>query len=83
MTETIAELVAFGGFNAHQILKSTFIQEAFHDKGWQLRRHTTIMSLVHSFFESARNETIRELKKLKERGEKFSTTLDEWTSIAI
>lgn len=83
MEEEVAVLMAVDGFSAHAIANSSFIRKHLAAKGDILPKHPRrVMDLMHSFFEKARNEIKNIFKGLKHRDEKFSTTLDEWTSQA-
>ena len=41
--------------------------------------HTTIRAKINGFWQEAKKETAVELKKMKEGGERFGLTFDEWT----
>ena len=85
-TETLACLVArmitLDGFTAHGLCKSSFIRESFSARGYKFpKNHSDVMKLVHDHHEIIKQKFVEQTVKqhLKE-GNKFSLTLDEWTS---
>lgn len=81
MPEIVSKLIALDDISAHTIVNSEFIRKSFFDKNMKLpKQHSAVMDLMHQFYETAKQNTIVELNKLKVKGEKFSVTLDEWTS---
>lgn len=80
LAEIVSRLVALDGFTVHGVTNSAFIKESLKARGYTLPNHnTSVMNLVHTFYETAREQTKAEIEKLKEV--KFSATLDEWTSL--
>lgn len=74
-------MIALDGIAAYKIAKSAHIRDHFACLHMNLPRTPKhIMNLMHKFFAVAKKETIADLKSLKRNGEKFSATLDEWTS---
>ena len=76
-----AELAARDRLSFNQIAKSEFIQSSMRDK--KLISHTspeTIRTKVLQFFQTAKEETKKELQySLRDQGQRFSLTFDEWT----
>lgn len=79
----MAKLIALDGIPAQKIVKSGHIREYFACLGMHLPKgHKGVMKLMNNFHAVAKKEMIDELKSFKRKGEKFGTTLDEWTSCA-
>ena len=75
-----AELAAKDRFSFNQISSSKFIRSAMQQKfNVAHTSHTTIRAKVKDFWIEAKKETLLELKKKKEDGERFALTFDEWT----
>lgn len=69
------------GLSINCITTSSFIRESLQQRNYCLpQNNSRVMNLIYSFYETIKNETINELDCVKNRGEKFSITLDEWTS---
>lgn len=82
LDEILARLVALDGFSPNAIAKSEFIRESVANRGYLLPKQShTVMDHVHNFFDLARNEIIEHVQKVKAEHQKFSLTLDEWTSL--
>lgn len=82
MAKRIAKILDLDGIAAKTVAKSDFFAWPLDSLHMQLPKdHKTVMENIHNFFQVAKNETIQ---LLKESGgdSKFSSKLDEWTSIA-
>lgn len=80
LPEVIAKLLAVDGFPAYAVCNSEFIRQSLSERGLLLPKDTSsVMNLMHKFFEEAKQKTISEIKLLKVG--KFSVTLDEWSSL--
>lgn len=81
LEEIVSRLAAIDGFSINGITNSSFIRNSFQQQGLLLPRNKSrVMSLIHAFYEKAKLETIAELDLIKNNMNKFSLTLDEWTS---
>lgn len=75
----MATLVAKDGLSVNMICRSSFIKQSITNRGYKLPiGGTNVMNLVHKFYDTAKEEMIKQIEKLKDN--KFSLTLDEWTS---
>lgn len=83
LEETVARLAAQDGFSINGITNSVFIRRALAKEGHKLPiNNTIVMSLVKTFYDET-CELIRcELKRRIEKGQRFSLSTDEWTSVA-
>lgn len=81
VAEEVAKLIAVDGIASLVIANSEFIRRAFLDRNVKLPKYSDkVMDLMHQYFELARNETIQALRSMKQKGGRFSLTMDEWTS---
>lgn len=82
LNEIVARLVAEDGFTVNGITRSSFIRQAIVNKGFSLPKNPTdVMDLVISYFKEQKLATLQILSKRVNSGERFSITLDEWTSL--
>jgi hypothetical protein len=81
LCEIVSKLIALDGFTAHGVANSSFIRESLNSRGFHLPKvSSSVMKLVHQFYENTvKKQITEEIDKLKEN--KFSATLDEWTSL--
>ena len=83
LNEIVARLVSEDGFTVNGITKSSFIRQSISDKGFSLPKNPAkVMDLVISYFKEQKSKTVEILNKRVNSGERFSLTLDEWTSVA-
>lgn len=71
------------GFSINGIANSQFIRQSLIARGPDYVLpigNTNIMKLVHQQFELAKFEVTQRLNAMKSNGDRFSLTLDEWTS---
>ena len=75
-----AELAAVDRFSFNQISKSNFVRSSMQQKyNVAHTSHNTIRAKVKEFWQAAKAETVAELKKMKQAGQRFALTFDEWT----
>jgi len=79
--EIVEELATKDGFSIRGITRSNFIRQAISDKGFKLpKSENGIMTLIHAEYEKKKILYVKYFDEAKKKGEKFSITLDEWTS---
>lgn len=78
----ISRLVAKDFLPFSKICTSYDLRELLKSKGYQdiPRSPNTVRKIVLEYAQKSRLEVIEELAALKKKGEKFSITLDEWSS---
>lgn len=82
--ELLAKCAAYDGFSINAIIRSTAIREFITKRGYEMpRTRHTVKKLILEFYKEKVNELKIHLKTLKEKGEKFSITVDEWTDIKM
>lgn len=83
LEETVARLAAESNFTIKQITTTPYLRQCL-SRDFSTRtipkNQTDMLKLIMRFYEEAKQKTILEIKKLSETS-KFSTTLDEWTSL--
>lgn len=81
LCEIVSRLAAEDGITIRAITQSKFIRQSIADKGYNLpKSENGVMRLIHTEFENRKKEVIEKLKVIKNDGDKFSITLDEWVS---
>jgi len=84
MQTVVAKLASIDNISVRTIARSTFIRQAMSDRFPNQiypKSATDIMNLINKEYEERKKEMINKLLMLKEIGQKFSITLDEWTSL--
>jgi BED zinc finger len=84
LEETLARLAAESGLTIRQICKTTYIRKTLQKdfpKQNIPKNQSGIMKLIMKFYKEAKENTILKISWLKQQGKKFSSTLDEWTSL--
>ena len=80
--EHVAKLVAVDGISVNAVTKSEFIRESFSDKGFSLPKSpTSVMNMIYKQYEIVTTNIKNEIKALLKDGEKFSVSLDEYSSL--
>lgn len=84
LEETVARLAAKDGLTIRQITRSQYIRACLA-KDFPNRtipkNEGDMIALIEIFYEREKDQVKRKLSSLKEKGVKFSATLDEWTSL--
>ena len=81
LEEIVSKLAALDGLSINCITNSSFIRESLQQRNYCLpQNNSRVMNLIYKFYETIKNETINELNCMKNKGQKFSITIDEWTS---
>lgn len=84
MCEIVARLAAYDGFSIRAICHSKFIRESLNAKNMHLpKSQNDVMKLIYNFYDSVKTDVIQKIETKKKNDEKFSVTLDEWTSVKI
>jgi hypothetical protein len=82
LEEKISWLVAVDGISMHCVATSETLRELFAKFNENLPKSpTTVLTLIKKFYDDAKTATIEELKIKIQNKEKFSITMDEWSSI--
>lgn len=84
LEETLARLSAESGLSIRQISKTNYIRRSLQrdfPKRVIPKNQTGIMKLIMKYYDIAKKDTKERIQMLKEEGTKFSSTLDEWTSL--
>ena len=82
LSEIISKLAAIDRFSFNQISKSEFIRQSIAVKGFNLARNSSdIMQLMMDFYIQKKGELIKKISTLKLNDQKFSISIDEWTSV--
>lgn len=83
LEETIARMVAEDGIKFRQVTKSGYIRKSL-EKDFPTRtipkNQSGMLKLVGKFYTWAREVVTQKFEKAREEDQKFSLTLDEWTS---
>ncbi|XP_062552035.1 uncharacterized protein LOC134217293 [Armigeres subalbatus] len=83
INEELARLASKDGFTIQGITKSEFIRQAFASRGMKMpTSNTSVMKLIHDFFDEAKAKTVQDIAKRSKEGHSVSLTLDEWTSVS-
>lgn len=81
MAEDVAKLIAVDLVSPFTIANSEYLRRSFQIRNLNLPKYSDkVMDLMHQYFESARKETIEAVREIKQKGARFSLTMDEWTS---
>lgn len=83
LSEIVARLATVDGFSINGIANSQFIRQSLVARGSDYALpigNTNVMKLVHQQFELAKFEVTQRFKAMLNAGDRFSITLDEWTS---
>ena len=76
LEEIVSKLAALDGLSINCITNSSFIRESLQQRNYCLpQNNSRVMNLIYKFY-----ETINELNCMKNTGQKFFITIDEWTS---
>lgn len=74
---------AIGGMSLHQIVNSEIIKDTFVKNKWQMpNSQTTLKEKLLKISNELKTLVKAEIKSLKEDGNHFSISLDEWTSVS-
>ena len=80
--EIISELVCKDGFAPNAICKSSFLHQFFQEKGMKLPKSpSTIMEIIQKYYILIKEQKVNEIKSLIQKGQRFSISLDEFTSM--
>lgn len=80
--EVVARLIAQDGISIRAVTRSKFIREAFSQKQLHLpKSEAKVMELVYEQYEEEKSSVVQELQILLKSGQRFSLSLDEWTSL--
>lgn len=78
----VAKLACVDGFSIHGITNSVFIRSSFSQKGLTLpKSESTVMDLIVKDFFNKKDIMKKILQEEMLNNEKFSLTMDEWTSV--
>lgn len=82
LNETIARQVCDVGLNFNQIAQNEYLRiNLERDFKVKVPKHpSNIAEHFYSFYEEVKKQTIDQIGKMREKGHKFSATLDEWTA---
>lgn len=81
VAEKVAKLIAVDLIPPYTIVNSEFIRNSFQILNTDLPKYPDkVMDLMHQYYEVARKETGEILRTMKQKGNRFSITMDEWTS---
>lgn len=81
LEEIVAKLAAIDGFSIRGITRSEFIKTSISNRGYKLpKNESDVMKLIHADFKNKKAYLENKIQMEKEIGEKFSITMDEWTS---
>jgi hypothetical protein len=79
--QIFSEMAAKDGITINQILKSKTIANGLKYAGYEVPKSAnTIIKEIYEFYEEKQEEIITNITKLKNSGEKWSISFDEWTS---
>ena len=82
LAEISASLMAVDGFSAHAISKSSYLRLSLSRDGYNLPKNPTdIISLMTKHANAVLETLTTELEQKVKTGQRFSITLDEWTSM--
>lgn len=82
--ETIARLIAQDGFTFKQITESSYIRQCLardFPSNTIPKNQSGMAEIVEKFYRRSKDQTIKKLENMKQKGKRFSATLDEWTSL--
>lgn len=85
LEEEVSRMVAVSNLSFNQISKTDFISESLAKKfpGRIIpKTNKTVSRMLMTFYKIAEEYTIQKIKSLKLDDQKFSATLDEWTSVS-
>ena len=78
----MAEMAAKGGFTFHAIANSSFIRKSLTSQGLQAPHDSkTVAKMVLMFANGKKHDMAKEIEAMIQCGERFSASLDEYTSI--
>ena len=78
----ISKLAALDGIPVHAISRSDYIRKSLDRDGFSLPKNPTdIMKMIQGYADRVRTQMVAEFKQRIDAGERFSLTLDEWTSV--
>ena len=81
MEHIISKLAAVDGFSINAISRSEFIRNSLRSQGHILPRGPTdIFTLIYKYYENEKQKIITKIKLMESKYEKFSISIDEWTS---
>ena len=83
--EDVAKMVAESNFSFNQVATSSFIRDALSQKypGSTIpKKADQVSQMVMKFYHEAIKDVKGKIREMKENGQKFSASLDEWTSVA-
>lgn len=84
LEEIVAKLAAKDGFSVNAITKSEFIRQKIFEMNYKLPKNPSdVMNLVHKLCEIVKNDLKDKIKMMLANKEKFSLTLDKWTSVKM
>lgn len=84
LEETLARLAAEAGLSIRQITKTDYIRRCLQrdfPKQNIPKNQSGVIKLIMKFYEQAKKGILMDLNLLRAKNKKFSTTLDEWTSL--
>lgn len=83
LPEILSRLAAVDGISIRCICKSTFIRESFAQRKMNLPKYETdIKNIILKFYNEVKDTMINKISSQVQKNERFSITLDEWTSVA-
>ena len=66
----------------HAISRSDYIRKSLDRDGFSLPKNPTdVMKMIQGYGDRVRTQMVAEFKQRIDAGERFSLTLDEWTSV--
>lgn len=81
LEEIVSKLAAIDGFTIRGIAKSEFIRSSLASRGFKLpSNENLVMALIHNFSDQTKKQVIKGIENDLAEMEKFSISLDEWTS---
>lgn len=84
LEEIVAKLAAKDGFSINAITKSGFIRQKIAEMNYHLPKNPSdVMALIHKHFETIKSDIKQQIQVMITNREKFSLTLDEWTSVKM
>ena len=80
--QLLSKLAALDGIPVHAISRSDYIRKSLDRDGFSLPKNPTdIMKMIQGYADRGRTQMVAEFKQRIDAGERFSLTLDEWTSV--
>ncbi len=78
----LSHLAAVDGISFQTLAYSTMLRKLWKGQGYKVpTSHPTVQKMVMQYAEKVKGQMKKEILLQKEKGKKFSLTMDEWTSV--